>query len=150
MSPAMNNAATTLASETESVIGMLCDLLDRETGAVTQADFKAFAAMQNDKIMMFGRYKSLMETLTRQNAMLKEADAAITTRIKILINRFQETVSTNSKALETGRQSMQRITDRIVRTARETVYADRQTYNSKGASGYNTKTPLNLKVNEVL
>lgn len=150
MSPAMTNAAITLANEAEIVMGSLCDLLDRETEAVRASDFDAFRNLQNDKFTMLTRYKSLVETLDRQRDTVKNSGEAVAKRLKVTLDRFRASSQRNAVALEAGSNSMRRITDRIVRSARETVHANRQVYNSKGVSGPGKQVPLSIKIDEVL
>jgi hypothetical protein len=149
MSPAMTNAAITLTAEVESIMSTLCDLLDRESEAVRTSDFDAFRDMQSDKLAMLTRYKSIVETLQRQSATLSSADAALLERLKKSSKKFLESSDRNTRTLEAGRQSMQRIIDRIVRGARETVHANRQSYNKQGhANGM--QSPLCIQMDEVL
>lgn len=150
MSPAMTNAAITLTSEVEAVLGTFSDLLDRESDAVQQSDFLTFKNMQNDKFAMLSRYRALMETLKYQAPTLKEAGDGITGRLSSATERLQSSLQRNSAALQRGSQSMQRIADRIVRATRETIYADRQAYKNDGRSAVNPATPLSIRVDEVL
>ncbi len=148
MSPAAANAALTLTVEVETIMGTLCDLLDRETDAVKVADFNAFKTMQDDKFALLTRYRSLMDTLQRQAPMLKGVDNAATERLRNATRRFKTSTARNAQALEAGRASMQRIVDRIVRTARDTVHGNRQAYTKKGMTS-SPKSPLSLQMDEV-
>jgi ElaB/YqjD/DUF883 family membrane-anchored ribosome-binding protein len=147
---AINNAANTMATEIELILNTLCDLLDRETMAVRTSDFEDFKNLQADKFAMLTRYKSLMETVSTQNHILKNTSDALKKQLNDMAARFQQSTERNIKALEAGRKSMQRISDRIVRCARDTVHATRQTYNNNGNSSINSKTPVSLKIDEVL
>jgi len=149
MSPAMTNAAITLTSEVESVLGSLSDLLDIESDAVQASDFDAFRNLQNDKFALMTRYRALMETLTHQAPFLKQAGDTVVGRITTATERLQASTKRNALMLESGRNSMQRIVDRIVRAARETVHADRQSYNRNGRS-HNGGGTLSIRVDEVL
>ena len=80
MSPAMANATTTLTSEAESLMSTLCDLLDRESNAVQESDFKLFRSIQDDKFAMLTRYRALMDTLHHQSKTITGANAIITDR----------------------------------------------------------------------
>jgi hypothetical protein len=55
-----------------------------------------------------------------------------------------------TQTLESGKQSMQRLVDRIVRGARETVHANRQSYTKDGHGKIGTKAPLSIQVDQVL
>ncbi len=150
MSPASTNAAITLVSETETVMGMLSDLLDRETAAVQMSDFKECSDIQTDKIMMFNRYRNLQDTLKRQSETIRGAGEPVAKRMTDAIERMQVAAKRNAQALEVGHRTMQRLTDRIVRGARASVYAGRQTYNKQGRTSANLQAPLKLKINDVL
>jgi hypothetical protein len=150
MSPAITNATITLTSEVENIMSTLTDILDRESQAVHASDFKSFRDIQNDKFAMLTRYRSMMDTLQRQTPNLNKADPKIIERLKASNDKFRESAARNSLALEAGRNSMQRIVDRIVRCARDTVHGNRHTYNKKGESGNKSQAPLSLQVNEVL
>ncbi|HEY8964150.1 MAG TPA: hypothetical protein VIN59_06795 [Alphaproteobacteria bacterium] len=150
MSPAMTNAAITLTSEVENVLGTFADLLDRESDVVQVCDFEGFKSLQNDKFALLSRYRALMETLKYQGPQLKGAGEAITNRLNAATIRLQESAKRNTTTLERASGSMQRITDRIVRAARETIYADRQTYNGNGRSALNPAIPVSMQINEVL
>ncbi|MCB1538895.1 MAG: hypothetical protein H6865_05765 [Rhodospirillales bacterium] len=139
----------TLTSEVEAIMDTLCGLLDRESNAVKGADFVTFKSVQEDKFAMLTRYKSLMETLQRQAPALKGGDQALRERLRLAGERFSAAAERNARVLEAGRNSMQRIVDRIVRSARETVHADRQTYTRKGRAG-TTQAPLSIQVDTVL
>lgn len=147
---AATNAAETLAAEAETILSALCGLLDRETEAVKAADFESFKEMQADKCAMLARYKALNDTLKKQSATIKALNDAMKDRLRETTKRFQTSSDRNLKALEAGRASMQRISERIIRCARETVHATRQTYNRNGYSSLNAQTAVSLKVDEVL
>ncbi len=150
MSPAAINATITLTSEVESIMATLTDILDRESQAVQASDFKAFRGIQNDKFAMLTRYRSMMDTLARQTLNLSQADPKILDRLRASNEKFKTSAKRNTQALEAGKNSMQRIVDRIVRCARDHVQGSRQTYNKKGQAGTKTQLPLSLQVNEVL
>lgn len=150
MSPAMNNATRTLTSEVESVMETLCGLLDRESDAVQASDFNTFRSIQNDKHALLTRYRALMDTLQRQSGALKTADKAILDRLKLAAKKFKVSTDRNASALEAGRNSMQRIVDRIVKCARDTVHANRQSYTKQGHAHLGSAGPLSIQVNEVL
>jgi hypothetical protein len=150
MSQAQTNAANTLASEAETVLSALCELLDYETNAVRNADFNTFRSIQSDKHAMLARYKSLMDTVTKQSAASPPVNEVLAQRLKVIINRFHESADRNAKTLEAGRNSVQRITDRIIKGARETINANRQTYNYAGHSSANNKGPISVRVDEIL
>lgn len=150
MSPAMTNAAITLTSEVETVLGTLADLLDRESDAVQASEFDVFKGLQNDKFALLSRYRALMETLKYQAPHLKNAGDTITSRLTTATEHLQSSIKRNTATLERGAASMQRITDRIVRTARDHIYADRQSYKQDGRSGITAKTPVSMRIDEVL
>ena len=129
MSQASLNAQKTLAAEAEAVLSSLCELLDRETDAVRSADFTTFRSIQADKHAMLARYRSLMETINKQNLTAATASEEVAARLKAIVTRFHDTAERNTKALEAGRNSIQRITDRIIKGARESVTANRTAYN---------------------
>lgn len=150
MSPAMTNAAITLTSEVEAVLGTFAALLDRESEVVQASDFDAFQSMQNDKFAMLTRYRALMETLKYQAPQLKAAGEPVAERLNAATARLQESVKRNAGALDRASNSMKRITDRILTAARETLYADRQSYRKDGRSNLNPATPVSMRLDEVL
>lgn len=150
MSPAMTNAAITLTSEVESVLGAFADLLDLESDAVQSSDFDTFKGLQNDKFAMLSRYRALMETLKYQAPHLKSADQSITARLNSATTRLQTSVTRSADTLDRASRSMQRLTERIVTAARETLYADRQSYKQDGRSGINSTTPVSMRIDEIL
>lgn len=149
MSPAMTNATVTLTTEAEGLMSTLCDLLDRESSAVQASDFKVFRAIQSDKFAMLTRYRALMDTLHHQSETMAGANAIITDRLKDSAVKFKASLSRNAQTLEAGKQSTQRILDRIVRSAREQVHGTRQTYTKKGHTN-EVQSPLSIQINEVL
>lgn len=148
MSPAMVNATLTMTSEIESLIDTLCDLLDRETDAVAKADYETFKSMQNDKVSLLTRYRAIMDTLLRQKSQLAGADDIVTKRLKAVSAKFSASAERNTRMLDAGRASMQRIVDRIVRAARETVHGNSQTYRKNGTTS--ARQSLSIQVDEVL
>jgi hypothetical protein len=150
MSPAVTNATITLTTEVENVMLTLTDILDRESDAVQASDFRAFRDIQSDKFAMLSRYRSLMDTLQRQSASLSLVDSRVIDRLRASSEKFRLSTDRNAKALDSGRASIQRIVDRIVRTARDTIHANRQTYNRKGYADAKTQIPVSIQVNEVL
>jgi acetylglutamate kinase len=147
---AITNAANTMAAEAENLLSALCDLLDRETTAVRASDFEGFKNLQADKFAMLTRYKSLMDTIKTQSHVFKNVSDTLKKQLQDAAARFEKSTTHNIKALDAGSKSMQRITDRIIRCARDTVHATRQTYNNHGNSSINSKTPVSLKLDEVL
>lgn len=148
MSPAQTNAAITLTSEVEIVVGALSELLDRETDTIREADFQGFSDLQTDKIALLSRYRNLIETLQKQTGDFAHASDAIKQRLKICETRLRQSTSTNKVALEGGISSMTRIMNRVVNAARETINKNRTTYTKSGkTSGGGT---LSISVNEVL
>lgn len=150
MSPATTNALNTLTLEAEAVLTTLSDVLDTETIAVRMSDFKTFRSVQNDKNALFARYKTLMETLSKKAKHLREAPEATAERLRKTVHRFHKSVADNTVALEAGSRSIQRITDRIVKGARETAQANRQSYNYSGQTKHNSPLPVSIRVDEVL
>lgn len=149
MSPAQANALNTLTLEAETILGTLSDLLDSETLAVRTADFSTFRNLQSDKIVLLQRYKSLIETLKTQKSALEKADEATSKRLKKSIAHFQECIHTNTNALEAGSKSIQRVTDRIIKGARDSVQG-RPTYNGYAKSHTNANMAVSITVDEVL
>lgn len=149
MSPAMTNATLTLTNEVESLIDTLCDLLDRESDAVRASDYETFKSMQGDKVSLLTRYRAVMETLQRQKSQWQGVDSVITERLKATADKFGASAARNAATLEAGRASMQRIVDRIVRAARETVHGNSHVYKRNGTSN-TPRSPLSIQVDEVL
>ncbi|MBU6234479.1 MAG: hypothetical protein KGQ41_01425 [Alphaproteobacteria bacterium] len=149
MSPASNNALNTLALEAESILGTLGDLLDRETDAVRTADYTTFRDLQNDKNALYNRYRTLLEAIKLRAPQIKEAPDATAERLRKVAARFHSSVEKNMYALDAGSKSVQRVTDRIVRAARESVQS-RQSYSPKGHAGQVAGQPISVKVDEVL
>lgn len=148
MSPAAINATITLTNEIESVIDALAELLDRETEAVTSADFATFKVLQNDKMALMTRYRALIETTQKQTENFTTANDTIKERLQSAATRLDKSVGYNKSALEGGTRSMQRIMERVITAAKETLNEGRTTYTKGGrTSGGGT---LSISLNEIL
>lgn len=148
MTPAMANATLTLTGEIETIIDSLINLLDLEVDAIKSADFKSFTALQNDKVALLTRYKALIETTQKQSSNLQTAPDTIKERLREAAQKLDASLQVNKAALEGGLSSMQRIMDRVVNAARETLNQSRTTYTKAGRTSGGTT--LSITMDEVL
>jgi len=117
-----------------SLIDAFGALLERETKALKQADFKTVDALQPDKRTLAQQYADRVSTLAARK---EEAAALELTLRETLVKKrtaFTQILGLNLRALEATKSSARRLVDRILDTAQKTAIDQNHTASWKTAT----------------
>ncbi len=141
-----------LVQKTFQVMKELESLLEDESAALIAANFKQADSFQDKKKELSQDYNSCIRNLINR----KEDVAALPASMKELIVKtrlhFSKVLSANMRAIDGVRKSSQRLVDKIIDSARETVSTDAG-YNAAGriySSSSVAGSPVSISINETL
>ena len=122
-------------------------LLVRETEAMEKADFKTVDTLQADKKDLAKLYHNSVTVLNGRKEEMSGIEISLREKLVNARTRFTQTLNENMRALDSTKNSAQRLINRILDTARQTVIDERQTnYSPKGrtASYKSATNSLNI------
>ena len=128
----LNTKGADVALSIENTLTKLTVCLLQEAEAVTQNNRNAATALHDQKIKLMEQYRSLSECLTRDPSVLDSLDDSIHKHLKEISAEFQNALKTNAKAIKAAHNSVTRLMDRIMTTARRAVMDGQQQYSAKG------------------
>lgn len=131
-----------LVLETMATIDTFAALLDHETQALKKSDFKAVDHLQTDKRNLAREYQAQVALLGERKDEMMSLDLPLREKLLKTRTKFTVTLTENTQALETMKNSAQRLIDRILEAARLSVADTTQTsYSGKGqVQSYKTST----------
>ncbi len=136
---------------TIELIGKFGALLEKETTALNNADYKSVDGLQDEKKTMAKNYQSHIECLHRQRADIINIDLSLREKLISARTRFTDILKNNLKALDLAKTSSRRLVDRILEAARNAATEDRtNAYTSRGKMAVPTKGPISISVNRQL
>lgn len=100
-------------------IDALRGTLIEETNALKEADTQAFLVIQEHKLEVAQEYISGMSQLLARKDELKNADAALKTKMEKMREEFSDTVFENHASLGRMKKGMKRLGERIMEKTRE-------------------------------
>ncbi len=147
-------ATPTLKSQILNVLELIESfggLLEKETKALRQADFKTVDSMQDAKKQMAKTYQTHVAGLHQRKADIVNVE--LTLREKLIKARigFTTILNENLRAIEAAKDSSKRLVDRILEAAREAAMEDKtNAYTARGRMNTQIKSPLSISVNQQL
>lgn len=150
--PAQKNPA--LKEEVQALIALIetfSALLEKETKALAQMDFKSIDALQPEKRDLARRYHDQVTALSARKDEMGALD--MTLREKMIRKRtsFTLILDKNLRALEATKNSAGRLIDRIREIAQKTVINEKQThYSAKGKTGSWKTATMSLSIDQNL
>ncbi|MCB9988730.1 MAG: flagellar protein FlgN [Rhodospirillales bacterium] len=103
-----------------------------ENEALKEGKTKMFMSLQDKKIETAHRYQSGTEQLMKRRAELASLDPGLRRQLADMQAEFSELTAENLKALERTRKGVERLSNRIMSSARKAARQERVKY---GASG---------------
>tara|TARA_B100001123_G_scaffold290763_1_gene324162 strand:- start:426 stop:935 length:510 start_codon:yes stop_codon:yes gene_type:complete len=99
----------------------LADLLDEETDAIHQHDFKRFTELQADKVDLATEYQSLVGRLQKRQAEIKQLPEEMQQALRAAAQRLDVSMEDNDRQVDTARRGTRSIIDTIIEAARKAV-----------------------------
>lgn len=126
-------ALAATVNETLVVLEKFSGVLENETAALRASDFKTLDGLQADKRQCAAKYHELVTSLSSRGEEIKNLDLDLKEKLVKSRTRFTLLLQDNMRALETMKSTTQRLANRILEVARQTVASDQQTnYSSRG------------------
>lgn len=148
----LNINGASLALKTEKLLKKLIHVLSQETLAMQSHNRSIANNMAQEKTQLLANYKSIQEQLKENPEILRQADEDVRTHLKEVMAEFEIILCDNIRAIQSGRNAVRRIMNRILTKARDSVEHTTKLYNSSGkmikTSTHSTMTPV--KINETL
>jgi hypothetical protein len=126
------------------------DVLDKETGALKQANFKEFAALQELKLLMAQAYQDAVLAFEEDLEDLKTLEGPAKDKLRKVYARFNQSADDNEAALLNAKNTSERIVRMIMDAAKRSVADEGPAYGAHGAQTMSDKIPVHFKLNEVL
>jgi hypothetical protein len=144
----------TLRGDVLNVLSVLDDfsaLLTAETAALKKNDFKAVDALQAHKRELAKRYHDMIVTLAAKPETLSGVEVPLRERLIKARTEFTRLLQENLTVLENMKKSTQRLVDRILDVARQSVTEDRHhAYAHTGKAEAARSTSLSLSLDKSL
>lgn len=134
-----------------AVIAAFSGLLEKETAALRQADFKSVDALQADKKLFAKQYEAKVTALAARRDEFLKLELALREKLAKERARFSDVLTENMTALELAQNSTKRLVNRILEAAREAVTEERQTnYSQAGKAMTYKSASMSLSVDHSL
>jgi len=147
-------ALDTLRGEVLEVLGVLDDfsaLLNAETAALRKNDFAAVDGLQAHKRALAKQYQDVIVKLSARPEALSAVEVPLRERLIRTRTEFTRLLQENLTVLENMKKSTQRLVDRILDVARQSVSEDRHhAYASSGRAESARSTSLSLSIDKSL
>jgi len=114
-------------------IGRLREVLCEETQALKACAPQSFMQLQDRKLAVARDYQEGMEHIMKNKEQIKKATPALKNRLEKERKVFADIAQTNKEAIERMNNGMKRMSERIMKTARQSA-VEKQQY-AYGASG---------------
>ncbi len=119
--------------EMMKIIDRLKFFMIEETKALKDADTATFMTLQDNKLDVARDYVEAMQQMMERSEEIKKATPTLLDQLTKMREEFSSIAQENHAALERMKNGMQRLGERIMETARETVKKERQIiYGSSG------------------
>ena len=118
-----------------------------ENSALTSADTRRFMELQERKLEAAQHYHDTAAQVIERRDELKSADPALRRKLKDMHTDFSLMTETNLSGLERMNKSIKRLSERVVKSARDTAIRDTSHYGRKGTLNRNDR-PVSMGVNE--
>jgi hypothetical protein len=132
----------------QSII-ILQDVYTRETKALTDADMREFAAIQNEKLEAAKFYQQSVEDIVQRKNEMKGVNPAFKTKLKEMQNDFAVLAQRNMDALSRTQRNLQRVGKTIQRAAKDAARKNSTTpYGQHGKLQNEDKKALSIGLSE--
>jgi hypothetical protein len=150
-----NPHAFTLSSDPNKAVSEVIEMIEslrkiyvEETDLLAKADMKGFMAIQDRKLKAARLYQnSALILLDRKNEMKNKVDPRLTRALAQKQEEFAAVSRTNVTHLERMRACSQRLSDRIMQSARDAVRGNAHCYGARGHLEHNERR-VSLSLNE--
>jgi len=149
-------ATATLPLKTEvlNILGVLesfSKLLTDETLALKKSDFKTMDDLQPKKREIAKTYQDMVTSLSRRQAEMSGLDGDLRERLIMTRMRFTHILQDNMVALENMKRSTQRLVNRILDVARDSVTEEtHHKYSANGKMQSTASAGLSLNLDQRL
>lgn len=161
MTTAIHNTPATPAQKTDAlradvmnILSLLDDfsaLLSAETAALKKNDFKTVDTLQTNKRELAKKYHDLIVHLSAQSDALSGVEKSLHDRLLRARTDFTRLLQENLKALENVKRSTQRLVNKILDAARQSVTDDKHhAYASTGKAQTARSSSLSLTIDTTL
>jgi hypothetical protein len=126
-------------------------LLERETKALAESDFKVVDALQPDKKALARKYGDLVAAVAARKDEAATLDMALRKTLVVKRTAFTKILGRNLRALDAAKSSAARLIDRIRELAQKAVIDEKKThYSAKGQTGSWKSATMSLTVDQNL
>lgn len=146
--------AFTLSGDPNKAMQQMMETIDRlrdvyveENAALSVSDTKKFLGLQDRKIAAVDKYQSGARQILERGESLRHIDLALRDQLREKHEEFSGIMAENLKSLDRLRGGVQRMNDRIMRSAREAARARNVNYKANGSLGQNER-PVSLGLSE--
>lgn len=161
MTTAIQNTPAATAQKTDAlradvmnILSLLDDfsaLLSAETAALKKNDFKTVDTLQTNKRELAKKYHDLIVHLSAQSDALSGVEKGLHDRLLRARTDFTRLLQENLKALENVKRSTQRLVNKILDAARQSVTDDKHhAYASTGKAQAARSSSLSLTIDTTL
>lgn len=131
------------------VIDSLRDVYLKENEALKSSDTKGFLSLQDEKIDKARQYQNGSQQLLERKDDLQHIDLALKEQLVAKQEEFSGIMAENLKALDRTKKSIQRLNDRVVKSAREAARTNNANYGSSGNLHQNERS-VSMGVSETV
>ncbi len=141
------HAAFSLASDPNKAMQQMMEMIDslrdiyvEENAALKDSDTKTFLNLQDKKIEAARNYQTGSRQLLERKDELQHIDLALKEQLVVKQEEFSGIMSENLKALDRLRNGVQRLNDRVVKSAREAARTNNANYSASGSLKQNERS----------
>lgn len=140
-----------LVNDTLNTLAEFSNILEQENAALRKSDFKTLDTLQADKRLYAAQYHDHVTKLTERGEEMRNLDIKLKEKLVVARTEFTLLLQENMKALENMKNSTQRLANRILEVARQSVTTDQQTgYSAKGQVRSYASSTRSLSVDQSL
>jgi hypothetical protein len=132
-----------------SAIDHLCVIYAKETYALDEADNETFFQLQNNKLEAANHYQSLVSQFIDRSQEIKQGASRDNLQaLRDKRSEMNEASEANMHALERANQSMQRLSERIINTARREISRQKARYSASGTMENRDNEPISVSITQ--
>lgn len=125
-------------------------VIEEETDALDSNNFTEAVSLKKKKDDMLSSYASLMESFANRAEELKAIPSSLRSEIDNEKSLFQQASEANQQALKRAGQITKRLSERMVRLAKQAVAKEGVNYTQYGTTRQSFLRPLHMQINETL
>lgn len=137
----------TAMQEMMQALDALRNVYDEENNALVAADTRRFMSLQEKKIDAAQRYHDSAAQLIERREEFEAIDPVLRKRLREMHSGFSETTQRNIDGIERMNKSVQRLSDRIHKSALKMALRDAPNYRRNGMLTQQDK-PVSMGINE--